>query len=127
MPPASPVHFGAPYLATTGRTQVNAYYSDRGWSQFYTSVPPDMHKTLTRAAALDGISRNALITRIIETWLRKPKPLIADYSAHDRVRLRFWADPALSKRIARFAKKSQSTRASVIYTALTHYQNKATR
>lgn len=96
-------------------------------SQFYTSVPPDMHKNITAAAAAGGISRNALITRVVERWLRKPTPLIADYSARDRVRLRFWADPALSKRIAQFAKKSRSTRASLIYTAVTHYSNKANR
>ena len=96
-------------------------------SQFYTSVPPDMHNTLTTAARAAGISRNALITRVIDTWLLKPKPLIADYTDPARVRMRFWADPALSKRIARCAKKSRSTYASVIYTALTDYLHKAKR
>lgn len=115
------VHSGARLPAPAEQTSVTTYYSERGMSQFYTSAPPELHDRITRSAKKQGISRNRLLTQILESWFQKPTPLRADYANHDRIRLRFWAEKRLSARIARYAIKNKVTRASVIYTALTAY------
>lgn len=104
-----------------------SYYATQGYSQFYVSVPPKASKKLSTRAKAQGLSRNALLCQIVSDFLDDPAPdMLPLYAGKDRVRLRFWAEGPLSKRIKTLAEKRSVTMAVVCFTAITTYLEDST-